>query len=309
MQQDATIRNEMSNLNDAEVGLISGYPSVHFAHVQSLLAPYPKWASFFRSDEFERRPRQGCTWQFIPRTRSSLIQWLSRSDPARSGGHADRERRGPAFQPIGKRTLADGEAIALTVAKGKADYERILEWIDPDTRDEYGTHSRTSSDESDEAWDSLKFKNPLAFPMTTGPATVVSGGAFNGQRTSFWVNAGEETILRVNKALSVRTRATENEKLNNQGGRDLVWVGGQQYRNSNVEGELAVSNYRKEPIQIVIRRRLSGELVDAEATPKSSLREEGVYSVNRRNELVWTLTLKAGEERKLKYHYTVLVHQ
>ena len=59
----------------------------------------------------------------------------------------------------------------------------------------------------------------------------------------------------------------------------------------------------------MIRRRFSGELVDAEATPKSSLREEGVYSVNRRNELIWTLSLKPGEERKLKYHYTVLVHQ
>ena len=49
--------------------------------------------------------------------------------------------------------------------------------------------------------------------------------------------------------------------------------------------------------------------MDADATPKATLREEGVYSVNRRNDLVWTIPLKAGEERKLKYRYTVLVHQ
>ena len=156
--------------------------------------------------------------------------------------------------------------------------------------------------------DALKFKNPLAFPMTTGPATVVSGGQFNGQRTSYWVNAGEETVLRVGKALSVRTRSVENEQLNRNGGeRDLVWVGGRQYRKSTVAGELSVSNHRKENVQLLIRRRFSGDLVAAEGAPKSSLREEGVFSINKRNELLWTVPLAAGEERTLKYSYTVLV--
>ena len=54
-------------------------------------------------------------------------------------------------------------------------------------------------------------------------------------------------------------------------------------------------------------RRFSGELVSAEGEPKSALREEGVYSVNKRNELFWNLTLKPGEERKLKYRSSVLV--
>jgi hypothetical protein len=144
--------------------------------------------------------------------------------------------------------------------------------------------------------------------MTTGPATVTANGHFNGQRMSYWVNAGEETILRVEKALSVRTRATENEQLNKDGsGRDVVWVGGRQYRKTTVEGEVAVSNHRKEAVSMVIRRRFSGELIQAEGAPKSSLLTEGVYSVNRRNEMVWTLPLKGGEEVKLKYSYTVLV--
>ena len=212
------------------------------------------------------------------------------------------------YQPIGKRTLAEGDSLALTVAKGKADYERIVEWLVPDTRDEYGRYDGRGATRTTTRGTRCEFKNPLAFPMTTGPATVTANGHFNGQRTSYWVNAGEETVLRVEKALSVRTRATENEQLNKDGsGRDFVWVGGRQYRKTTVEGEVAVSNHRKETISLVIRRRFSGELVQAEGAPKSSLREEGVYSVNKRNELVWTLPLKAGEERKLKYSYTVLV--
>ena len=44
-------------------------------------------------------------------------------------------------------------------------------------------------------------------------------------------------------------------------------------------------------IKLVVRRRFSGELLSADNAPKSFLREEGIWSVNRRNELVWTLAL------------------
>ncbi len=70
---------------------------------------------------------------------------------------------------------------------------------------------------------------------------------------------------------------------------------------------MAVSNNRKESISMVIRRRFSGELMQAEGAPKSSLLAEGVYSINKRNELLWNMSLKGGEEVKLKYSYTVLV--
>ena len=102
------------------------------------------------------------------------------------------------------------------------------------------------------------------------------------------------------------TRALEKEDAK-QGDHDLVWIGGRQYRKSTIDGEVTVNNHRKESIQPVIRRRFSGELISTEGEPKTSLREEGAYSVNKRHEFVWNLPLKPGEERKLKYRYSVLV--
>jgi hypothetical protein len=93
------------------------------------------------------------------------------------------------------------------------------------------------------------------------------------------------------------------------GERDFVYVGGHRYQKSTVAAELVVANHRKEDIKILIRRRFSGDLVTAEGEPRASLREEGVYSVNKRNELVWVLPLKGGEERRLNYRYHVLVAQ
>jgi hypothetical protein len=47
--------------------------------------------------------------------------------------------------------------------------------------------------------------------------------------------------------------------------------------------------------------------LEADENPACVLREEGVYSVNKRNELTWSLALKPGEEMKLSYRYIVLV--
>lgn len=305
LEQHAVVRNELGDFAGAEVRLISGFPSVEFANVRSLLSPHTNLGTFF-SELASYRARE------IDVLSNSIVSQNPVSFNYRGaatlaiGATPAGEGVDLHYHSIGKRSLAAGESLALTVAKGKSEYERIVEWLVPDTRNAYGQPE--SRDDAGDVWDALKFKNPLAFPMTTGPATVTADGQFNGQRTSFWVNSGEETLLHVEKALSVRTRASENEQLaKDGGGRELIWIGGRQYRRTTVEGELSVSNHRKEAVKLLIRRRFSGELVQADANPKQALREEGVYSVNKRQELVWELPLKGGEERKLKYTYTVLL--
>jgi hypothetical protein len=141
--------------------------------------------------------------------------------------------------------------------------------------------------------------------MTTAPAAVFAKGRFNGQSMTHFVNVGEETTVRVNKALSIRTRSVEAE---GEAGRDIVTWGGRTFRKVTVNGELAVNNHRNEEVKLVLRRQFTGELISADGDPKKILREEGVYSVNTRREMIWELTLKPGEEKTLKYQYTVLVY-
>lgn len=304
LEQHAVVRNELADLAGAEVRLISGYPSVEYAHVRSPLSPRTSWAHFFGElAGYRGRELAAVSNNIVSQNPVSFNNEGGAFNLA-IGATPTGEGVDLHYQSIGKRTLAEGETLGLTVAKGKSEYERIVEWLVPDTCDANGRPERR--EHADEVWDALKFKNPLSFPMTTGPATVTANGQFNGQRTTFWVNAGEETLLHVEKALSVRTRASENEQLK-ETARDLIWIGGSQFRRTTVEGELSVSNHRKEDIKLLIRRRFSGELVQADGEPKRQLREEGVYSVNKRQELVWTLPLKSGEEKKFKYTYTVLL--
>jgi hypothetical protein len=309
IEQQAVVKNELTDFDGAEVQLISGFPSVQFANVASPLSTRTSWAAFFQElNEGGPRPalyaNNGIVYQqAILGNAASPNIGITTTAPAGEGVDLH-------YQSIGKRTLAEGDCLSTSVARGKAPYERIVEWLVPDTRDEWGRNieNRGRTDDDDSAWDALKFKNPLPFPMTTGPAMVTAGGKFNGLRASYWANTGEETVVRVNKALSVRTRSLENEDRKRPDEvRDLVWIGGRQFRKATVEGELAIGNHRAEEVHLVIRRRFSGELQEADGKPTTSLREDGVYSINRRSELLWNLTLKGGEDRKLTYRYTLLI--
>ncbi len=308
VRQNAIIKNELEGIEKAQVYLISGFPSVQFANVTSPLSLGTTWNQFF--EQLNRRFPEGQA-----SARYALTQQAVSYNTVRPDGGMDLSAMPTGegvdlhYQDIGRLTLAQGDSLAMDTASARAAYEPVVEWLVPDTRHADGRYVMEQEREShpdkykDAAWDALRFRNPLPFPMTTAPAMVVAQGRFNGQRLSYWVNPGEETTLHVTKALSIRTRNVEHEV---DSSRELVNLGGVQYRKSTVQGELRANNHRHQSVTLVIRRRFSGELLSADQSPKQTLQEEGAYSVNPRNELLWTLSLKAGEEVTLTYRYTVL---
>lgn len=318
IEQQAVIRNELGDLADSDVSIISGYPSVQFSNVVSPLAATQTWATFFQQ---LNNPGSGGRFDNGMITQNATYNMRA---PGGAVAPAVAPNAGDTidliYHSIGKRTLKKGAAIALSVGKADADYERIVDWTIPDNRDEWGNPTanngrridpNTGEPVQDDVWDALKFKNPLPFPMTTAPAMVTAAGKFNGQRQVLWTNKGEEATLRVNKALSIRARHVEYE--NQQGApgnaeRDVTFIGGRRFRKVTVNGELRLCNHRAVDAKMIIKRQFSGDYVKGDADPKIDLREEGVWTVNKRNELTWTITLKPSEERVVKYQYTVLIH-
>jgi hypothetical protein len=295
------VRNELIDVADAELLLISGFPSVQFGHVTSPMGAGANLSAFFA--QLNQQPRRGHDVAF-----NVVTQQQARVRPDAPGFDPSAIPTGDGvdlhYQPLGRRTLAAGESMAVDIAAAEADYERIVEWTIPDSRDPQGRQMRSPPDDADAIWDALRFRNPFAFPMTTAPAMIVAHGQFNGQRTSYWANPGEQTTLQVTRALSVRALHSEQEEPDD---RQYIHVGGQRYRRVLVKGELVVNNHRQEDVKLVIRREFSGDLVQAAGNPTVTLAESGVYSVNRRNALLWTLPVASGAEQRLTYQYTVLV--
>lgn len=308
IEQNAVIKNEFADFTDADIQLISGFPNIKFAHVTSPLSPETNWASFFSqlNQEF-----------FIPghaSTMNAMAQMQAASPSSFPSGIDLSSNTGEGvdihYQKIGAHSMKEGDSLTLSVDKKNSEYEKIIEWIIPDTRNPEGRYiqeyERRENPEKyeDAAWDAVRFKNPFSFPMTTGAAMIIANGNFQGQTMSYWANSGDSNVLHITKALSVQTKTSEHEL---EGKREIAYIGGNDYQETTVEGELSAKNHRKETVTLLIRRCFSGELLNSDGNPKCELREEGVYSVNKRNELTWDMTLKPGEEKTLKYHYKVLV--
>jgi hypothetical protein len=309
IEQNAVVKNELGDIADAEISLISGFPNIQFAHVTSPFSLRTTWTQFFQqlNQRFSSTNPIGIN---IARQQAVTVNDIGQGSGLDMSAIPAGEGVDLHYQSLGKRTLAEGDSMVVGTVSGKAPYRRIVEWIVPDTREANGRYiqdyQRQQDPEKyeDAVWDAVRFKNPFSFPMTTAPAMIVSKGRFGGQHLSYWVNPGEETTLHITKALSLRTYHVEHEE---PGERDIVYVGGNDFRKTVVKGELKINNHRKEKAMIVIRRCFSGDLMSADGSPTCLLREEGVYSINKRNELTWTVGLNPGEEKTLTYRYTVLV--
>jgi hypothetical protein len=304
LKQSAVVKNELESFADAQVRLISGYPSVHFGHVVSPLAPKQTWSNFFQQLSTTNSPMSNIATQQVvmnnPRNSDNEFDLSAVPD----GDGVDLH-----YRDIGRQTLDEGDALALETASAKAAYDRIVEWTMPDGHDSYGRnvsdYERKRDPEKFEegVWDAVRFRNPLNFPMTTAPATFFSDGKFNGQQMSYWVNTGEETSIHVTKALSVRTKCSVQEI---DAGKNLV-INFHTYRNPTLECMLQANNHRNESITLVVRRRFSGDVISAEREPKQTQLEADVDSINKRNQFEWTITLKPGEEVQLRFRYKMMI--
>ncbi len=304
IRQNAVVRNELLPLQDTELRLVSGFPNIQFEHVDSPLWAGGSLAAFFQ--QLGQQPGGGG-----PLTTQQLVTYNS-TRPDATPTLPDLAEAGDAgddlhFESIGKRSLAPGDSLSLEVASARSGYQRVVEWVVPDPRDGRGRYLRDGSSQAsdeDQPWDALQFRNPFKFPMTTAPAMVTEGGRFRGQSLSQWVNPGQTTCLRITKALSIRAESSEVEE---EQQRELVWVGGNDFRRTKVKGTLLLHNFRGKEVTLSIRSCFSGELLEADGSPEARLRTDGVTSVNPRRELQWTLKLAPGEEKTLAYRYAVLV--
>ena len=71
-----------------------------------------------------------------------------------------------------------------------------------------------------------------------------------------------------------------------------------------------VRNFRGTDVKLIVNLGLSGEFISAATEPdERRVLGSSVFSVNKRQQMRWTLLLKPGEERTLAYQYSVLVRR
>lgn len=314
LDQSATLINELEDLKGVELNLVSGFPNLEYLRVTSPLA------TGMTLQLFLQQLNGGGNFP-MPRVMKQVVMNYAAESAAAGDAVSPLPESGLSedihFTSAGKVTLPKGEVLYKTLATAKAKYERLVEWEIPDRRDQWGRiqfrGGNPDENQSGDLWDAVRFKNPLESPITTAPIEIVDGGKLLGQTTVKWVNPGEETLVRIAKALTVSGIRTETEADDKSGGsvgpkgREVINYAGYNYRKSTVNGEIKLRNFRTYEAKVIAKLQYSGEFIEAQGEPKSKLLESGVYSVNPRRELTWEITLKPGEELTLTYKYTVMI--
>lgn len=276
IEMAAAVRNEFATLQDTEIHLMTGFPAIELAHVDSPLAP-----------------------------RQTIEKFLAglKAEATAGGDGSDSQ-----FTSIGKRSLKEGETLSLSVARSKVTYERVVEW---------NVASDDNGSIAEETWDVLHFKNPFSFPMGAAAAMVMDKDQFKSQRSCSRALVGEGSSLRFTRAQDLRTRGQEREeepkkppaKDAQDAKSELVRIGVHEYRRATIHGEMTVTNGRPQASKIIVRRALKGKVLATEGEPKVQSHEEGLRAINPSHEVVWTVSLNAGQEKTVRYRYQALILQ
>lgn len=368
IEQTAVLINDWRDFADVPVVLYSGFPQIALKNAGSPLSTATSMNAFFLSLQ-NADPHYDRNSALMSQMVTNAA--VSFNDLQAAGQTVNLPESNDGVdvfsQPIGKLSLKKGERSLTSVGKGSAECRRVVCWnigeaFDPNQSSRsnmlndgvQGTaYGKTTSGEItfrspirfEEPWDALEFKNPLSFPLTTGPATVVSQGKFLGQNSVFWTNPNEETLLPITKALSVRVSSIENERTKNdpdaqaepnvvpetlqnvpanasqqvgfQSNLPLdrqITIGASHYRIATIDAEIAIVNQRNEPTIMRMSRQYSGAIVPESfkgfsQTPKTVVLQtgRGDYNLNSHNELQFEETLQPGEKRVLKFSYQKLI--
>jgi hypothetical protein len=275
----AQIRNQGKALDAADAQLITGFPNLQFQSVTSLLST--DLATFTRSvnNVGSYRPRENIMSQSAMSNSAYGFAQNTESNPVESEGSD------VFYQSIGPLRLGERTAIMKNVVAATADFQQVVDW---DATEE-------------DAWDAVRFLNPLPTAITTAPASIVMNNRLLGQSSTKWTPPKALAIVRSSKALSVRVwkSMTSGEETPLMPERSkIVQI--------SVEGVLNVVNTRSTNITLCMSYEFDGILVPTRALnpPKVSKLEGGAGGLNPRTNVNWEMFLPAGAKTNVTFYYT-----
>lgn len=300
VEQQATVRNNLDDLKDAELQLITGAPNVMFEdkveelfRVTPLTVGQSNLAPIGGGNMGQGGLGGGAGFGGFGGGAAEMERDLSEPEPVVMQEGVDLH-----YQSIGKHTLNRGEVLSLRTESKQTPFERLVEWTPTGT----DVQDQPVADPN-APWDAVRFKNPFDFPLTTGPVTFTYENRFQGQAQLYFASPGEPITLRVTKALSILTEVTE--AIDKTEPIKLTLFGNEHWKRTH-STRLWIHNLRSKSVPVVVRRSFSGELVQAEGDPERKGQAAQNQASNPHTQLTWRFDLDAGQERTLHFTYTTI---
>ncbi len=332
LKLQATLVNDLVDLEDAAVNLVVGVPSFAFSGMVDPIA-LQKEAALVSS---RLQPQSRTDFAF-----SNAIMTQVASPVANGGGQA--EEAGPEMAGAEREadlyvfslrhvTLRKGERMVVPVAEAAVKYQDryVLEIPFAPPQEIFSNLNGDRQTElarlmaAPKVQHVLRLTNPGPHPLTTAPALITSQGRLIAQSLLKYTPEGSAVDLDVTTAVDVLVKKQEKEV---QRTPNAVRWDGDDYFKVDLKGTLVLTNRRKEPVEVDVVRQILGNadaaslngkieklnvLEDPAATGASRPYWWNWYSwpswwshFNGIARISWKISLEPGQEKTLTYtwHY------
>jgi len=205
-------------------------------------------------------------------------------------------------------TLAKGERATYNVFSDTVSCQHIYEWTveDQPRVDGFGNaqnvNSASDRGAKDNVWHSLRLKNTTKFPWTSAPTMVISGTRPLSQDTVPYTPKSASSNLKLTVATDIRASHEENEV---ERQKEIQRRRNYNYDQVTVEGKLTIKNYKSKEVRLSVTDKVRGTVESQSDAGKADKLAEAIAVDNPLTRMTWEVTLKAGEERVIKYRYKV----
>ena len=308
---DAVLANDVEDLENVEVSFVVGYPNFLYADLLTPLSVQQSVANFIQSlmagrptDQYGRFANVAAqsvaynTANFDasirPETAYSVVQPLA--------GEVSEDL---FFYKKAAVTLKRGDRTRHEIFNAMVPYEHVYQWDIPDSMnvDDRGYRQDQSNKKEPEnqVWHMLRLENTSKQPWTTAPAFTMNGAMPLAQDVLNYTPPGRRNTLKLTVATDLRAEQTQTES-----SRKPVNIGGRAFDEVTVEGKLKVTNSKSKETRVVVRKSLTGEVLEARDGKVSKVVRK-LTSVNPSSEIEWEFNLPAGNEKELSCQYKALV--
>ena len=310
----AVLVNDAEDLKDTDLFFVVGVPNFAYSNVPSPMALQQSLLEFMqaasRKDDMSARYSNAIAGQM---TMGAPIGGLDQ-EAVPSFAATTEELKGAQEEDLflysrKNVTLARGERATYNVFSETVNYEHIYEWNleDQPRVDGFGIaqnnlNSGSDRGTKDNIWHALRLKNTTKFPWTSAPTMVISGTKPLSQDTVPYTPKGATSSLKLTVATDIRANHEENEV---ERQKDLQRRRNYNYDQVTVEGTLTIKNYKSKEVRLSIADRVRGTVESQTDDGKAAKLAEAIAVDNPLSRLTWEVTLKAGEEKIIKYRYKV----
>jgi hypothetical protein len=302
----AQIINEMADLQDVRVDLVTGFPNIQFPELPNPVAMSQTLADFLRSLAAGRA--EGGGRGFMMQQQALALNNYAAYDTAAMPSYSIATNGQTAedlfLYPLPRVSLKRGETATIPLFNADMPYRHLYTWKIADQLDRDHSPQRDDDRSAEEVWHICRFTNTAQMPLTTASAEFIKDDQFVGQDTCFYTAAGTEASIRINRAMNVQADQSETESDRKRNAANFYGYG---YDQVKVAGELKVQNRLDKSICLEITKELSGEVLDKSDSPKDTQPARGLRQVNPKHVLTWTLELNPGQEQKITYSYQLYV--